>query len=206
MDPFQLCKLLWLWNISPVSQSSSLVVFVFQERGPSLLTTLWSLHGHTSGPKAQQFKGYDHRRNIHVTFLQKQRWQWTEDKRTALSWETRCLFNPQDWNILHSRDFIYICVYLQIQKRHISLLVNLWWFGTFYLKYWAFCVSSHEEPQMCLISAPKQAYGHASELQSKYEGWGEGRGGGYVGLQIRNFNTRVHSWFCFMIHLCDESV
>lgn len=57
------------------SQSSSLVVFVFQERGPSLLTTLWSLHGHTSGPKAQQFKGYDHRRNIHVTFLQKQRWQ-----------------------------------------------------------------------------------------------------------------------------------
>ena len=45
---------------SLLSKSFPFVSFVQQELGLSLLMTLWSLHDHTSGPKARQFKGVSH--------------------------------------------------------------------------------------------------------------------------------------------------
>lgn len=64
------------------------------------------------------------------------RWQ------TALSWELCCLSNPQDWNILHSRDFIYKCVFVLTDKKADLVVGQVVLVLNFYLTYWGLCVGA----------------------------------------------------------------
>lgn len=76
------------------------------------------------------------------------RWQ------TALSWEQCCLSNPQDWNILHSRDFIYKCVFVLTDKKAdlvVGQIVQVWNF--FYLTYWGLCVFGCVHLCVCMCAS-----------------------------------------------------
>lgn len=72
-------------------------------------------------------------RNIHVRFLQKQ--ENAVNGESGPHWaENYVAFSTLRTEIFYTAETLYMCVcvctYIK-KKRHITLLVNLWWFGTF---------------------------------------------------------------------------